>query len=82
MICRTLGIGRATARALAAAGMKVVVHGRSKVKVDATLAELASEAERLSGEEPLAREAWTAATAEWTALVARSEALDEAVWQR
>jgi len=39
----TDGIGRATARALAAAGMKVVVHGRSKVKVDATLAQLASE---------------------------------------
>ena len=39
----TDGIGRATARALAAAGMKVIVHGRSKVKVDATLAQLASE---------------------------------------
>jgi NAD(P)-dependent dehydrogenase (short-subunit alcohol dehydrogenase family) len=39
----TDGIGRATARALAAAGMKVVVHGRSKVKVDATLAQLANE---------------------------------------
>jgi NAD(P)-dependent dehydrogenase (short-subunit alcohol dehydrogenase family) len=39
----TDGIGRATARALAAAGMKVVVHGRSKVKVDATLAQLAEE---------------------------------------
>ena len=48
----------------------------------ARLAELASEAERLSGEEPLARDAWTAATAEWTALVARSEGLDEAVSQR
>ena len=48
----------------------------------ARLAELASEAERLSGEESLAREAWTAATAEWTALVARSEGLDEAVSQR
>jgi len=39
----TDGIGRATARALAAAGLSVVVHGRSKVKVDATLAQLASE---------------------------------------
>ena len=39
----TDGIGRATARALAAAGMKVVVHGRSKVKVDATLAALSGE---------------------------------------
>lgn len=39
----TDGIGRATARALAAAGMKVVVHGRSKVKVDATLAQLGEE---------------------------------------
>jgi serine/threonine-protein kinase RIO1 len=46
------------------------------------LAELAAEAERLSGEEPLAREAWTAATSEWTTLVARSEGLDEAVSQR
>lgn len=39
----TDGIGRATARALAAAGMKVILHGRSKVKVDAALAQLASE---------------------------------------
>jgi retinol dehydrogenase-12 len=39
----TDGIGRATARALAAAGMKVIVHGRNKPKVDATLAELSSE---------------------------------------
>jgi chromosome segregation ATPase len=45
----------------------------------ARLAELASEAERLSGEESPAREAWTTATAEWTALVARSEGLDEAI---
>jgi retinol dehydrogenase-12 len=39
----TDGIGRATARALAAAGMKVVIHGRSKVKVDAALAALSGE---------------------------------------
>lgn len=39
----TDGIGRATARALAAAGMKVVIHGRSKAKVDATLEALAGE---------------------------------------
>jgi NAD(P)-dependent dehydrogenase (short-subunit alcohol dehydrogenase family) len=39
----TDGIGRATARALAAGGMKVIVHGRSKLKVDATLAQLAEE---------------------------------------
>ena len=39
----TDGIGRATARALAAAGMSVIVHGRSKVKVDAALAELSAE---------------------------------------
>jgi len=39
----TDGIGRATARALAAAGMKVIVHGRSKLKVDAVLAQLAEE---------------------------------------
>jgi len=41
----TDGIGRATARALAAGGMKVIVHGRSKVKVDAAI-------EQLSGELP------------------------------
>ena len=48
----------------------------------ARLADLAGDAERLSAEEPLAREAWTAATAEWTTLVARSEGLDEAVSRR
>ncbi len=48
----------------------------------ARLSELASEAERLSGEESLAREAWSAATSEWTALAARSEGLDEAVTER
>lgn len=39
----TDGIGRATARALAAAGMKVIVHGRSKAKVDQAVAALAEE---------------------------------------
>lgn len=39
----TDGIGRATARALAAAGAKVILHGRSKAKVDAALAKLAEE---------------------------------------
>lgn len=39
----TDGIGRAAARQLAAAGAHVIVHGRSKAKVDATLAELKSE---------------------------------------
>ncbi|MEJ7599888.1 MAG: SDR family NAD(P)-dependent oxidoreductase [Kofleriaceae bacterium] len=39
----TDGIGRATARALAAAGMKVIIHGRSKLKVDAALAQLSAE---------------------------------------
>lgn len=39
----TDGIGRATARALAAGGMKVIVHGRSKAKVDATVSALAAE---------------------------------------
>ena len=48
----------------------------------ARLSELSSEAERLSGEESLAREAWTATTAEWAALVSRSEGLDDAVSQR
>src|ERR1043165_7209362 len=36
-------IGRATARALAAGGMRVVVHGRSKPRVDAALASLTAE---------------------------------------
>ena len=39
----TDGIGRATARALAAAGVKVIVHGRSKPKLDAALEELRGE---------------------------------------
>lgn len=39
----TDGIGRATARALAAAGMKVVIHGRTKPKVDAALEQLMGE---------------------------------------
>jgi NAD(P)-dependent dehydrogenase (short-subunit alcohol dehydrogenase family) len=39
----TDGIGRATARALAAGGMKVILHGRSKPKVDAALAALTAE---------------------------------------
>src|SRR4051812_19279745 len=39
----TDGIGRSAARALAAGGMKVIVHGRTKVKVDAALAALAAE---------------------------------------
>ncbi len=39
----TDGIGRHTARQLAAAGMKVIVHGRNKPKVDATLTALRDE---------------------------------------
>jgi NAD(P)-dependent dehydrogenase (short-subunit alcohol dehydrogenase family) len=39
----TDGIGRQTARQLAALGLKVIVHGRSKAKVDATLAQLRDE---------------------------------------
>ena len=39
----TDGIGRAAARALAAGGMKVIVHGRTKVKLDAALAALTAE---------------------------------------
>jgi NAD(P)-dependent dehydrogenase (short-subunit alcohol dehydrogenase family) len=39
----TDGIGRATARALAAGGMHVILHGRTKHKVDAALAGLAGE---------------------------------------
>lgn len=39
----TDGIGRATARALAAAGLQVILHGRTKVKVDQTIAALRDE---------------------------------------
>jgi len=39
----TDGIGRATARALAAGGMRVILHGRTKHKVDAALAALTGE---------------------------------------
>jgi retinol dehydrogenase-12 len=39
----TDGIGRQTARQLAAKGVKVIVHGRSKQKVDATIAWLREE---------------------------------------
>jgi NAD(P)-dependent dehydrogenase (short-subunit alcohol dehydrogenase family) len=39
----TDGIGRATARALAAGGMKVILHGRTKLKLDATLAAVRAE---------------------------------------
>jgi NAD(P)-dependent dehydrogenase (short-subunit alcohol dehydrogenase family) len=39
----TDGIGRATARALAAGGMKVILHGRTKPKIDATIAALTEE---------------------------------------
>jgi NAD(P)-dependent dehydrogenase (short-subunit alcohol dehydrogenase family) len=39
----TDGIGRQTARQLAANGHKVIVHGRSKTKVDATVASLKEE---------------------------------------
>src|SRR5690606_6755246 len=39
----TDGIGRQTARQLAAGGMHVIIHGRSKAKVDATLAALREE---------------------------------------
>ncbi|HEU4734613.1 MAG TPA: SDR family NAD(P)-dependent oxidoreductase [Kofleriaceae bacterium] len=39
----TDGIGRATVRALAAGGLKVILHGRSKPKVDAALAALTEE---------------------------------------
>ena len=39
----TDGIGRQAARQLAARGLKVIVHGRSKTKVDAALADLRGE---------------------------------------
>jgi NAD(P)-dependent dehydrogenase (short-subunit alcohol dehydrogenase family) len=39
----TDGIGRQTARSLAAAGLKVIIHGRGKSKVDAAIAGLMDE---------------------------------------
>lgn len=39
----TDGIGRAAARALAAGGMKVILHGRGKSRVDAAIAQLMDE---------------------------------------
>jgi NAD(P)-dependent dehydrogenase (short-subunit alcohol dehydrogenase family) len=39
----TDGIGRAAARALAAGGLKVIIHGRGKAKVDAAIAGLLDE---------------------------------------
>src|ERR1043165_3849456 len=39
----TDGIGRATARALAAGGMKVILHGRTRLKVEAVLSALRDE---------------------------------------
>ena len=48
----------------------------------ARLAELASETERLSTEEPLAQETWNATLQEWTALRGRTEDLDDALQQR
>ena len=50
--------------------------------IHARLQELAGEAERLAGEDPLAREAWNAAVAEWAALLPRAEDLDAAVSER
>ena len=48
----------------------------------ARLQEIAAEAERLSGEDPLQRDAWNANAAEWEQLLPRSEDLDAAVRER
>jgi len=48
----------------------------------ARLTELADEAERLSGEEPLATAQWNAVAREWDTLRGRAEGLDEAVEQK
>jgi hypothetical protein len=48
----------------------------------ARLAEIAAAADRLSGEEPLSVDAWTAALAEWRDLRGRTETLDEAIEQQ
>ena len=48
----------------------------------ARLQEIAAEAERLSGEDPLQRDAWNANASEWEQLLPRSEDLDAAVRER
>jgi hypothetical protein len=48
----------------------------------ARLQEIAAEAERLSGEDPLQRDAWNANAAEWEQLLPRSEDLDASVRER
>ena len=48
----------------------------------ARLQEIATEAERLSGEDPLQQDAWNANAAEWEQLLPRSEDLDAAVRER
>ena len=48
----------------------------------ARLQEIAAEAERLSGEDPLQQDAWNANAAEWEQLLPRSEDLDAAVRER
>lgn len=51
-------------------------------QTQARLEAIAAEAERLSAEDPLSREAWNATAAEWAALVPRAETLDEALRER
>ncbi|HEU4927497.1 MAG TPA: DUF349 domain-containing protein [Vicinamibacterales bacterium] len=51
-------------------------------QTQARLQEIAAEAERLSGEDPLQRDAWNANAAEWEQLLPRSEDLDAAVRER
>jgi hypothetical protein len=56
---------------------RLVLH-----QTHARLQEIAAEGERLSEEDPLQREAWTAVVAEWDQLLPRSEDLDAAVRER
>jgi hypothetical protein len=55
---------------------------RDLQQTQARLHEIAAEAERLSGEDPLPRDAWNAIAAEWAQLLPRSEDLDAAVSER
>ena len=51
-------------------------------QTQARLEALAAEAERLSAEDPLARDAWNATVAEWAQLAPRAEGGDEALRER
>jgi hypothetical protein len=55
---------------------------RQRDAIHARLADLATEAERLTAEEPFAADAWDALSAEWRILSDRSEGLDAALQEQ